>query len=90
METIIEQLKTIIADRLDANIKREDISPDVSLLEDGLGLDSIMIVELVSSIEEHFGFQFEEDELDLKILTNLRTLATFVASKQAVQAVQAA
>ena len=90
METIIiEQLKTILADKLDANIKREDITPEVSLLEDGLGLDSIMVVELVSSIEEHFGFQFDEDELDLKILSNFHTLVTFVASKQAVQAVQA-
>ena len=85
MEIIIEQLKTIIADRLDANIKRAEITPDVSLLEDGLGLDSIMIVELISLIEENFGFQFEEDELDLKILSNLYTLATFVASKQSLQ-----
>jgi acyl carrier protein len=89
MDIIIEQLKTIIAERLDTNIKREEITPDVSLLEDGLGLDSIMVVELVSSIEEHFSFQFEEDELDLRLLTNLRTLATFVASKRTVQAVQA-
>jgi acyl carrier protein len=89
MDIIIEQLKTIIAERLDTNIKREEITPDVSLLEDGLGLDSIMVVELVSAIEEHFGFEFGEDELDLKILADLRTLATFVASKQTVQAVQA-
>jgi acyl carrier protein len=89
MEIIIEQLKTIIADKLDANIKHEDITPDVSLLEEGLGLDSIMVVELVSSIEEHFRFQFEEDELDMRLLTNLRTLATFVASKQTVHAVHA-
>lgn len=87
METIIEQLKTIIADQLDANIKRAEITPDVSLLEDGLGLDSIMIVELVSLIEENFGFQFEEDELDLSILTDLQTLATFIASKQSLHAV---
>ena len=85
METIIEQLKTIIADQLDANIKRMEITPDVSLLEDGLGLDSIMLVELVSLVEENFGFQFEEDELDLNIFTNLQTLATFVASKQSLQ-----
>ena len=89
MDIIIEQLKTIIAERLDTNIKREEITPDVSLLEDGLGLDSIMVVELVGLVEENFGFQFKEEELDLAILTNLRTLATFVASKQAVQAVQA-
>ena len=89
MDIIIEQLKTIIAERLDTNIKREEITPDASLLEDGLGLDSIMVVELVGLVEENFGFQFEEDELDLKIMTNLRTLATFVASKQSLQAAQA-
>ena len=84
MEIIIEQLKTIIADRLDANIKRAEITPDVSLLEDGLGLVSIMLVELVSLVEEDFGFQFAEDELDLNIFTNINTLATFVASKQSL------
>ena len=85
METIIEQLKTIIADQLDANIKRAEITLEVSLLEDGLGLDSSMLVELVSLVEENFGFQFEEDELDLKIFTNIQTLATFVATKQPLQ-----
>ncbi len=85
MEIILEQLKTIIADQLDANIKREEITPEVSLLEDGLGLDSIMLVELVSLVEENFGFQFEEDELDLTIFTNLHTLATFVATKPLYQ-----
>ena len=84
MEIIIEQLKTIITDRLDANIKRAEITPDVSLLEDGLGLDSVMLVELVSLVEEDFGFQFAEDELDLNIFTNINTLATFVASKQSL------
>ena len=86
MELVIEQLKTIIAERLDTNISREEITPDVSLLEDGLGLDSIMLVELVGLVEENFGFQFTEEELDLKVLTNLRTLATFVAGKQASRA----
>lgn len=85
METVIEQLKTIIADRLDANIERAEITRDISLLEDGLGLDSIMLVELISLVEETFGFQFGEDELDMAIFTNLDTLATFVATKQSLQ-----
>ena len=85
MELIQEQLKTILADRLDANIQRAEITPDVSLLEDGLGLDSIMIVELVALVEETFGFQFGEDELDLDIFANLNTLAEFVTAKQSLQ-----
>jgi acyl carrier protein len=83
LETIIEQLTTIIADKLDANIKREEITPQVPLFEDGLGLDSIMLVELISLVEENFGFRFAEDELDLKTFANLNTLAAFVATKTA-------
>lgn len=85
MEIIVEQLKNIIADQLDANIKRAEITLDVSLLEDGLGLDSIMLVELISLVEENFSFQFAEDELDLNIFTNIQTLAAFVATKQPLQ-----
>lgn len=85
MEIILEQLKTILTDRLDANIKRSEITPEVSLLEEGLGLDSIMLVELVALVEENFGFQFDEDELDLTIFANLHTLATFVAKKVSYQ-----
>lgn len=85
METTIEQLKNIIADQLDANIKRAEIAPDVSLLEDGLGLDSIMLVALISLIEENFGFEFEEDELDLDILTSVQSLADFIDNKRMAQ-----
>ena len=85
MEIIVEQLKNIIADQLDANIKRAEITLDVSLLEDGLGLDSIMLVELISLVEENFSVQFAEDELDLNIFTNIQTLAAFVATKQPLQ-----
>ncbi|MCB0060915.1 MAG: hypothetical protein KDE19_02325 [Caldilineaceae bacterium] len=85
METVIEQLKTIIADQLDANIERAEITREIPLLEDGLGLDSIMLVELISLVEETFHFQFDEDELDMAIFTNLDTLAAFVTAKQPLQ-----
>lgn len=89
MEIIVEQLKEIIAHKLDANIAYEEITSDVPLLEDGLGLDSIMIVELVALVEETFRFQFGEDDLDLANFANLQTLAQFVTVKQSAQAVAA-
>ena len=85
MDEIYEQLRTIIASKLDANIKREEITLDVPLLEDGLGLDSIMVVALITLIEETFHFEFADDELDLGMMANLRTLGAFVAARQAQQ-----
>lgn len=84
MEKTIEQLKVIIAQRLDANIAYEEITLDAPLLEDGLGLDSIMIVELVALVEDTFGFHFGEDDLDLANFADVKTLAAFVTAKQSL------
>jgi len=85
MDEIYEQLRGIIADQLHANIQREEITLDAPLLEDGLGLDSIMVVALITLMEETFHFEFADDELDLGMMANLRTLGAFVAAKQAQQ-----
>ena len=89
MDEILEQLRTIIAEKLDANIRREEITLDVPLLEEGLGLDSIMVVALINLIEETFQIEFGEDDLDLGVMADLRTLAQFVVHKQAQRQVEA-
>ena len=81
LETVIEKLKTVIVQDLDVNIKTAEIDADVSLFEDGLGLDSVVIVELIAAIEEQFTFQFAEDELNMELFSTLRTLAEFIVNK---------
>jgi acyl carrier protein len=80
-ETIIEQLKQIIAEQLDINVQQEEIEADTPLFEEGLGLDSIAIMAFITLIEEHFNFQFDEDELTMEPFQNLHTLADFVAQR---------
>ena len=58
IEDTIEQLKDLVAGNLDVNIKREEIDPDAPLLEAGLNLDSLAIVELITLTEERFGIEF--------------------------------
>ena len=79
--TIIEQLKKIIVNELDVNLTMDDIDEKASLFEEGLGLDSIVIVELIALTEEHFGFRFSEDELNPESFVNLKVLANIIASK---------
>jgi len=78
METTIDQLKHLIANELDVNIQLAEIGPDVPLLEDGLGLDSIAIVELITLIEEKFAVEFSEDELNMEAFANIRTLSQWI------------
>lgn len=81
LETTIDQLKHIIAEQLDVNIQLADIDADTPLFEEGLGLDSIAIMAFITLIEENFGFQFGEDELNMEPFQNLRTLGQFVSTK---------
>ncbi|MGV6808419.1 MAG: acyl carrier protein [bacterium] len=81
MNEITEKLKHIIANELDVNADINTIRDDVTLLEGGIGLDSVAIMEFISIIEEQFDFQFSDDELNMEPFQNLNTLSEFVASK---------
>jgi len=81
IESVTEQLKQIISQDLDVNLKQEEIDDEVSLFEGGLGLDSVVIMEFISLIEARFGFKFSDDELNMEQFKNLKILAEFVSAK---------
>lgn len=78
---IIARLKQIIVEELDVNLKLEEIDETVSLFEDGIGLDSVAIMDFVTLIEERFGFQFSDSELNIDSFRNLQILANFISTK---------
>jgi acyl carrier protein len=80
-EILVNQLKNIMVEELDVNLKIEEIDENASLFEDGLGLDSIAIVELISLVEQHFDFQFADAELTPESFGNLNVLADFISGK---------
>ena len=82
MENIIEELRHLIAEKLDRNITLEEIDPDAPLLGEGLNLDSLAIVELITLSEENFGIEFGEDDLTMEAFANLRTLAGVIAARR--------
>lgn len=78
---IMDQLKEIIVKKLDVNLTFDEIDENVSLYEDGLGLDSIAIVDLIVTIEKDFSISIEDDELNADMFKNLSTLAEFIGTK---------
>ena len=80
-EIVLNQLKDIIANKLDVNLKIDEIDENVSLYEDGLGLDSIAIVDLIVAMEKNFSISIEDEELNADLFKNLTTLSEFIQGK---------
>lgn len=78
---IIQQIKEILVEEMQLNVIREEIPDNYSLLEGGLALDSILIAELLSRIEDRLGLQFDDRVLQAKLFNNLSLLADFVAQE---------
>ena len=80
-EAIKQTIKGLIASDLDVNIELEEIGDDVSLLDKGLALDSVVIVELINLLEERFNFHFDDEDMNPALFESLTALADFVARK---------
>ena len=74
------ELATLLVESLNLEVTAADIDPTASLFGDGLGLDSIDILEVALEISQRYGFQLRsDDENNQKIFQNLRSLAAHVA-----------
>lgn len=79
---VIQQIKQILVEEIQLNVKLDEIPDDYSLLEGGLALDSIVIAELIARIEDRFGLQFDDRVLNAELFSNLSLLAGFVAQEK--------
>jgi len=69
------QLARLIVDTLNLEVTPEQIDPEAPLYGDGLGLDSIDILEMALAISKTYGVQLRsEDENNRKIFASLRRL----------------
>lgn len=85
-EEVKDKVKAIITNDLDVNIDAADIDDEVSLYDDGLGLDSIAIINLIVLVEKKFDISFDENEISAKLFSNINSLASFIGAKLAPKA----
>ena len=69
------ELAQLIVATLNLEVAAADIDPAASLYREGLGLDSIDVLELALAISKTYGLQLRsDDENNLKIFSSLRNL----------------
>jgi acyl carrier protein len=85
IQNIVDGLRSLVANELGLNLELEDVDADAPLLEGGLNLDSLAIVELITLIEKTFGFEFGEQDLNMEAFASLRTLAGVIAHRRVLE-----
>ena len=77
------ELKQAIVRGLRLPISPDDIGDDTSLFGEGLGLDSIDVLELVLELERSFGVQIRDERTGMEVLRSVDTIAAFVMRERA-------
>jgi acyl carrier protein len=74
------ELASLFVQALNLEVAAEDIDPDAPLYGDGLGLDSIDILEVALIVSKQYGIQLRADSQEnQQIFRSLRHLAEYIA-----------
>jgi acyl carrier protein len=69
------ELAELIVATLNLDLTVDAVDPDAALYREGLGLDSIDILEIALAVSKTYGFQLRSDDSDnVKIFSSLRSL----------------
>ncbi len=81
VDALLPEVAQLIVSSLNLEVPASDIEPDAPLFGEGLGLDSIDILEIALAVSKRYGFQLRSDNEDnVRIFSSLRALSAHVAS----------
>ena len=77
-----EDLKRQIVSFLNlTHVKPEEITDDMPLFGEGLGLDSIDSIELIVLLARNYGVDIKDPKEGRKVLVNIETIADYIIEK---------
>ena len=75
------EVAALLVEALNLEIAPESIDPQAPLYGEGLGLDSIDILEVALVVSQRYGFQLRSDDEDnVRIFASLASLADHIAA----------
>lgn len=83
--TTVEKLKKILVEDLNLeDLTPGDIDENAPLFGEGLGLDSLDVVELVVIVQKHFGIEIHNMDEAKGAFQSVRTLASYIEGRQSI------
>lgn len=75
------EVAALLVEALNLDIEPSSIDPQAPLYGEGLGLDSIDILEVALVVSQRYGFQLRSDDSDnVRIFTSLASLTEHIAT----------
>lgn len=79
-DALIPEVATHLVEALNLDETPDEIDPDAPLFGDGLGLDSIDVLEIALVVSKRYGLNLRsDDERNEQIFASLRNLCRFIA-----------
>ena len=77
------EVAVLMIESLNLEITEDQIDPDAPLYGEGLGLDSIDVLEVALEVSKRYGLQLRSDGEDNKIIfSSLRSLSDYIAAQR--------
>lgn len=80
VEKVLKDIEGIMKDKLGFECESE-ITPDTSFLKDGLGISSVMLLELIIELELLYEIELDEDELTAENFERAASIAELIIGK---------
>ncbi len=82
-EALVREIAEQIVSALNLEVAPADIDPAAPLYREGLGLDSIDILEVALVVSKRYGFKLRDDDQEnVRIFRSLEALAATVAERR--------
>lgn len=78
MQQTVDAIIRVIVDRLNPTLSVSALSSETKLLREGLALDSMAVLELVTGLENELGIMIDESKLEADVFEDIGSLARFL------------
>jgi len=79
------RMKELLVEVLEVSIAPSQLSDEEVIFEGELDADSIMALEILTSVEDRFGIVFEDSDVTMRMLQTVSTLVEAVHAKLTAQ-----
>lgn len=80
--TTIEEVAALLVETLGIEDRAGDLHADTELLGSMPEFDSLAVVQILTAVEERFGVEVDDSDVDAEVFETLGSLAAFVAAQR--------